>query len=216
MNILRKILVTGISATIILLIVLAVRASADANITGNDTNSNSGRRVAIVQAIQNNDYNAWVTAMTEKDRKPEILNIINADNFSKYIEMMNDFKGGKFAEAKKLSDELGISDLNTFKHSPKDYEGKSGDFKNSAVMQAIQNKDYNAWVAALTANGKNPKILEKINVNNFGRFTEMLQLVKDGKKDDAKVIADELGLSNPQPGIWKGRPNEGANTETQN
>ena len=198
MTILKKILVTGISAIIILLIVLAVRASANADITDKNTNSQSGRQTAIMQAVQNNDYSAWVSAMTQNGKKPEILDKINTDNFSKYTEMIGDFKDGKLEDVKKLSDELGISDLTTLKHSPNDNEGKRGDFKNSTVMQAIQNKDYNAWVAALTVNGNKPKILETINADNFGRFTAMLQLVKDGKKDEAKVIADELGLDSPR------------------
>lgn len=200
-KIFRNIFATGVSALIILLIVLAIRASADADITDQNTNIKSGRQTAIMQAIQNNDYNAWATAITQNGRKPEILDKINADNFSKYTEMMNSFKSGNFEDVKKLSEELGITDINSLKNISEDNEGTRGDFKSSAVMQAIQNKDFNAWTAALTANGKTPKILEKINANNFGRFTEMLQLIKDGKKDEAKLAADELGLPGPKMGM---------------
>ena len=201
----RKILIAGVSAVTILIIVLAVRASASANITADkNINNNSARQTAIMQAIQNNDYKAWFAAMTQNGNKPQIVDKINAGNFSKYTEMIGDFKNGKFEDVKKISEQLGISNLQTLNQNSNANEGTRGDFKDSPVMQAIQNKDYNAWVAALNANGSKPKILDKINADNFGKFTEMLQLMKDGKNSEADSMRKELGLPAPNMGAQNG------------
>jgi hypothetical protein len=60
--------------------------------------------------------------------------------------------------------------------------------------EAIESGDYDAWVAAVTENGRSPAILEKINEDNFHLLGEMHQARVDGDRERAKEIADELGI----------------------
>lgn len=75
--------------------------------------------------------------------------------------------------------------------------------RRAAVQAALEDGDYDAWVAAKGQDDRDPKVLELINADNFARFVEMHNLMKEGKKEEAQVIADELGL--PQWGMNKGR-----------
>ncbi|MFA5211169.1 MAG: hypothetical protein WC414_01525 [Patescibacteria group bacterium] len=59
------------------------------------------------------------------------------------------------------------------------------------VQEAIQNQDYDAWI---TAEGSDSKIAEKITKENFSRFIEMHELLKNKNFDEAKIIAEELGI----------------------
>jgi hypothetical protein len=63
--------------------------------------------------------------------------------------------------------------------------------KNSAIIEAFENKDYNAWLEA-TGERANDKITEE----NFIQFAEMHNLIKEGKFEEAKEIREELGLQN--------------------
>jgi|GEM_PF-2243460 len=64
----------------------------------------------------------------------------------------------------------------------------------AAVKAALDANDYDAWVKAESNNRILPDFLKVITKDNFAKFVSMHQLMKDGKKDEAKVIADELGL----------------------
>lgn len=68
--------------------------------------------------------------------------------------------------------------------------------------------DYNAWKEAVEAHQAEreanrpcgddcpemPNVLDKITEDNFAKFVEMHNLMKNGDKEGAKAIADELGL----------------------
>jgi hypothetical protein len=63
-----------------------------------------------------------------------------------------------------------------------------------AVETAILNGDYDAWYSLMTAEGKTPKILDVITKDNFARFSEATKLFKEGNKEEAAKIFQELGL----------------------
>ena len=67
---------------------------------------------------------------------------------------------------------------------------------HQAVMEAVENCDYDDWYNALTKDGNEPPILEYINEGNFARFCEMHDL-----RMQAQAIAEELGL--PKKGMGK-------------
>ncbi|MFZ6015436.1 MAG: hypothetical protein ACOYUZ_03720 [Patescibacteria group bacterium] len=72
--------------------------------------------------------------------------------------------------------------------------------QNEDVKAAIESRDYNAFVAAVTPeNGQAPKILETITANNFSKFCDMHNAIKNQDFETAKSIAEELGL--PGPGM---------------
>jgi hypothetical protein len=86
---------------------------------------------------------------------------------------------------------------------PETGHGHRGHAINQAAETAMTNGDYNAWVAAVSQNGQLPDFLKVITKDNFAQFASMRQLMKDGKPDEAKKIADTLGL---KMGMGKGGP----------
>ncbi len=68
------------------------------------------RKAALDEVFANNDYEGWKELMTESGKNSQILEVINADNFDKLIEIHNLKKEGKakFEEAQALMQELGI------------------------------------------------------------------------------------------------------------
>jgi hypothetical protein len=64
------------------------------------------QRTAIEKAIANKDYTAWKTAMGENN---PMTQKITADNFAKFAEAHTLMQAGKFAEAQKIMQELGLS-----------------------------------------------------------------------------------------------------------
>lgn len=86
---------------------------------------------------------------------------------------------------------------------------KAGQFiHNEDVQNAIESRDYNAFVEALTNEGGNkPKILETITADNFARFCDMHDAMQSEDFESAKAIAEELGLPTPgQRGEKNGQP----------
>ncbi|MBU2567006.1 hypothetical protein KKG46_05635 [Patescibacteria group bacterium] len=83
-----------------------------------------------------------------------------------------------------------------------------GGFNDEAVKKAIDNRDYNAFVTAVTPeNGNIPKILETITADNFDRFVDMHEALKNQDFETAKSIAKELGLSEMDGrGMGQGQP----------
>jgi len=78
--------------------------------------------------------------------------------------------------------------------------------KHEAIKSAMENNDYDAWKEAVDKDGK---IDEKITQDNFSKLVEAYNLSKDGKHQEAKEIADELGIKKPfkkGPGKFGHRP----------
>ncbi len=78
-------------------------------IRGMRKNFSPERHEAMQKAFENNDYASWVSIMSENDRKPKILKIINEQNFEKFSEAHKLMLEGNHEEAKKTFDELGIN-----------------------------------------------------------------------------------------------------------
>ena len=74
------------------------------------------------------------------------------------------------------------------------HEGR-GTMKNEAVQTALKNRDFNAFVAAVTSEEvDSSKILETITADNFNRFVDMQEAMQNKDFEVAKTIANELGL----------------------
>lgn len=65
-------------------------------------------RQKIMDALDNNDYQAWREAMAEDSKA---LEVINEDNFPRLVEAHNLMKEGKskMEEARKIKEELGLA-----------------------------------------------------------------------------------------------------------
>ncbi|NQU99131.1 MAG: hypothetical protein HQ538_00170, partial [Parcubacteria group bacterium] len=71
--------------------------------------------------------------------------------------------------------------------------------------EAIESGDYNAFTEAIKDSPMQDKFGDKITEENFSKFVEMHNLKQDGKYDEAKVIADELGFERPEKGDREGK-----------
>lgn len=73
------------------------------------------------------------------------------------------------------------------------------------VRGAIESEDYNAFQEAIKDTPMQDRLGDKIAEDNFDKFVEMHNLKKDGKYEEAKAIADELGLEKPEKGMKGGK-----------
>lgn len=140
---------------------------------------------AVAAAIENNDYDAYVSAsgdcpMAEK---------ITEENFAKLVEAHQLAAEGKFEEAQAIKEELGMPG---FKRGAGRMKGESA-FRSGGmgmhsedVQTAIKNNNYEAFVAAVP---ENSLLAEKINADNWNRFIEAQKHL-----ESARLIMEELGL----------------------
>ena len=68
-------------------------------------------RAEVQTAIENNDYETWKSLMEESKFNDKILEVINADNFSRYVEMHQAMQNKDFDTAQAISEELGLPDF---------------------------------------------------------------------------------------------------------
>lgn len=70
----------------------------------------SGERYEAMQkAFENEDYNAWKTLMNGGG---QVTKVINEDNFARFSEMHRLMLEGRYGEANKIRDELGLGQGN--------------------------------------------------------------------------------------------------------
>ncbi len=72
-------------------------------------NFSQARYEAMQKAFENNDYNAWKTLMNGRD---QVSDVINEGNFSQFSEMHRLMLEGKYDEANKIREELGLGQGN--------------------------------------------------------------------------------------------------------
>ncbi len=63
--------------------------------------------------------------------------------------------------------------------------------KEAAITTAINSNDYEAWRKLMPANSG---VVQKVNKENFSKYTTMWKLEKSGNKVEASKIRKELGL----------------------
>ncbi|MFC1656069.1 hypothetical protein ACFL3C_04310 [Patescibacteria group bacterium] len=166
-------------------------------------------REEVKAAVESGDYDAWYALMSEHERAGDILEKINADNFYLLEDMHQAIQDGDREGAKAIADELGIK--KPMKHRGK--MGKNFDPEKAEEMKAhmeavkgfVDSGDYQGWVNYLAEEGKDPKILETINADNFHLLGELHEAKENGDREGAKAIADELGFERPMKGKFKGR-----------
>jgi len=68
-------------------------------------NYSQERHEEMTRAFENKDYNAWKELMNGKGR---VTQVINAENFARFVEAHNLALEGKTDEAKQIRTELGL------------------------------------------------------------------------------------------------------------
>lgn len=67
------------------------------------------RHEAMQKAFEDNDYQSWKKLMEE--RKPRVMDVVNEQNFPKFAEAHRLAEEGKFEEANKIREELGLRNM---------------------------------------------------------------------------------------------------------
>jgi len=153
-------------------------------------NHDSEQHMAISTAMENNDYNAWVTAVGENC--PIVGKISEAD-FVKLTEAHKLRKSGDMEGAQAIMGELGVE--RPIGDKAKLFMKQSKNFdpvKMETTKIALENNDYNAWLEAV---GVDSKIAQKITAENFAKFVEVYQLKQAGDYEGARELMEELGFN---------------------
>ena len=77
----------------------------DPNVQG--PNYSLERHTAMQNAFENHDFEAWKSLMQDMG-KVRVVEVINADNFDRFVEAHELASQGKFEEAKTIRQELGL------------------------------------------------------------------------------------------------------------
>ena len=75
-----------------------------------DSNFSIERHAVMRKAFENNDYNTWKESMNGRGRA---LEVINEGNFARFSEMHKLMLEGKYDEANKIREELGLRKINS-------------------------------------------------------------------------------------------------------
>jgi len=146
----------------------------------------------VKDALDNNDYNSWVDAISDTPRGDEMLSVINESNFDQLVEANQLRESGDMEGAKTIMEELGLDQFMG--------KGPGGDRggdpeQMQAVRDAIAAGDYDAWVAAMGDGERAQEILSVINQDNFDQFVQAHQLMDQGRQ-----ILEDLGVPQPMKG----------------
>lgn len=138
----------------------------------------SEQRTAVIDAVKQRDYSAFKEIVG--DEVPFAKNVTEenfdafAERFEKHIENGEGFlKRGRSAHRK--------------------FHKNDGRFE--AVKNAFETQDYDAWVEAV---GEKHPFADMITEDNFADFIRMHELKKNGNFDEARAIAEEIGLDSEE------------------
>lgn len=152
--------------------------------------SKSSEMTAIMDAVENDDYETWKSLMNKSGDNKILENISTQDDFEKLVEAHKLREAGNNKEADAIMEELGMPAGRGGERN----HGKM-DEAHKAVIDAVQNDDYEAWKTAMANLNEDSKTLEAIdNEDDFEKFVEAQKLLKDGDKDAADAIFKELGV----------------------
>jgi len=79
--------------------------------------------------------------------------------------------------------------------------------RHASMTEALDNLDYDAWVALMTENGRHPRVVDVVTEENFATFVEAHQAALDGDAATAEELRAELGLGlgdGPRQGYGQG------------
>jgi len=181
-----KWLLTTTLAAAIAFTSLSVIASAD----DGEQPAEAGERQQIMEQVQaavdSGDYNAFAEVAPEK-----MLEYINADNFERFVEMHNHLES-----AKEIAEELGLPNGRQMLQKAHQKGVKHGKFMENReeIKEAVENGDYDAWVALHEDREREAKILEYINEDNFHLLAELHEAIQNQDFETAKEIKDQIGL----------------------
>lgn len=72
-------------------------------------NYDEERHIAMENAFDTLDYDAWYALMTEDGRHPRVVDIVTEDNFQTFVEAHEAMEDGDYETATTLRAELGLN-----------------------------------------------------------------------------------------------------------
>ncbi len=193
-------MITGAAALVALIAVAGIAGASFAYQGNPDIKGleySSERHDAMEKAMEEGDYEAWKELMNNKGK---VTQVIDEENFDKFVEIYNLAEEGKFEEARVMKEELGLNQ--GFR--------KGGIYKNGYMMdngrggemrEVLESGDYEAWKELMESKPSCPRALEnglvdlELTEENFNKLIEAHNLMQAGDFEEAQAIRDELGLS---------------------
>ena len=96
-----------------------------------------------------------------------------------------------------------------------DYDVKGPEYneeRHVEMEKALESNDYAAWKALMTETGKQPRVLDMVNEDNFATFIAAHVAAEEGDFETAATLRAQLGLNNgngPRDGTGFGK-NQGS------
>lgn len=153
-------------------------------------------RDEVRTAILNNDYEAWLAAQNENS---PMKDKITSDNFSKLSEMHNLMQAGDKEGAKLIREELQLEGEGFGFGKFQQREKRIGN--NEAIQTALENNDFEAWVAAHPADCP---MAESLTEENFSRMLEVHSLMEAGDRKGAQKLKKDIGFGEGEFRMEKG------------
>ena len=89
-----------------------------------------------------------------------------------------------------------------------DYSVKGPDYneeRHEAMESAFESNDYGAWKEMMEGIGRQSRVLDAVNEDNFEIFVDAHEAAEDGDYETAATLRAQLGLNNGQgPGDGSG------------
>lgn len=68
--------------------------------------------------------------------------------------------------------------------------------RHEAMETAFDTPDYDAWSDLMTEDGRHPRVVDVVTVDNFGTFAEAHAAAQNGDYETARELRAELSLNN--------------------
>ncbi len=92
-----------------------------------------------------------------------------------------------------------------------DYNVKGPEYnekRHETMEKAFESNDYATWKTLMTETGRQPRVLDAVNENNFETFIQAHEAAEDGDLETAASLRAQLGLNNgngPRDGTGFGK-----------
>ncbi len=148
------------------------------------------QRDAVRTAIENDDYDAFSSLVTEG---PLAEVITSKADFEKLVEAHTLMSDGDREAAEAIYDELGLERRQGGVGGP---EGKGhGAMLSSDAQDALEAHDYTAFMAAIA---DSPLADEITSEDKFDTFVEAHTLLEAGDREQARTLLESAGFSRPE------------------
>ena len=111
----KKLGVTALAVAIIAIGTSSFTSADETSVSNkkNRPNFSEEKHEQMLEVMQNADYDAWVALLSEKDYIPKAFEVINQDNFPKFVEAWNLKQEAKVKmdQAKAIYEELGFEKM---------------------------------------------------------------------------------------------------------